>query len=256
MLVAQLRASRRLRPPLDLVLWPEDVIDVEGPVGATPEAEEVAAVARRSGATLVAGVVEGAGTTRFRNAAVVWSPRGGAIVGRYDKVKRVPFGEYVPFRSLVDRVADLSAVPRDAVAGSGPGVVRAGGAKAGVLISYEVFFAGRARTATAHGAELLLVPTNAASYSTTQVPTQEVAAARLRAIESGRHLVQAAPTGYSAFVDHRGRVLARSTLGRREALVRPVTLRTGRTIYHRAGDWPVLALAAAGLAGAWGRRRK
>lgn len=248
---AQVTASKRLQPPLDLVLWPEDVIDVDRPVAITSESARVAAVAREVAAPVVAGVVEDVGATRFRNAAVVWSADG-AITDRYEKVHRVPFGEYVPWRSLVDRFADLSVIPRDAIAGKGPGVVDTSAATAGVLISYEVFFASRARAATAAGGTLLLVPTNAASFSTTQVPTQEVAAARLRAVESGRSVVQAAPTGYSAFIDHRGRVLARSTLGRLQVIQHPVTLRTGRTIYHRTGEWPILALAA--IAVVWALR--
>lgn len=252
---AQVAASERLDPPLDLVLWPEDVIDVDRPIATTSEAERVAAVARRVAAPVVAGVVEDAGATRFRNAAVVWSADG-KITDRYEKVHRVPFGEYVPWRSLVDRFADLSVIPRDAIAGRGPGVVSTSAAEAGVLISYEVFFAGRARAATGAGGTVLLVPTNAASFSTTQVPTQEVAAARLRAIESGRSVVQAAPTGYSAFIDHRGRVLSRSTLGRRQVLQHPVTLRTGRTIYHRTGDWLLLVIAAMAVAGGWWARPK
>lgn len=252
---AQVAASDQVRPPVDLVLWPEDVIDVDREISRTGEAERVGAVARRVGAPVVGGVVEDAGATRFRNAAVVWSADG-VITDRYDKVHRVPFGEYVPWRSLVDRVADLSVIPRDAIAGRGPGVVSTSAATAGVLISYEVFFAGRARAATAAGGSVLLVPTNAASFSTSQVPTQEVAAARLRAIESGRHVVQAAPTGYSVFIDHRGRVLARSTLGQRQVIQRPVMLRTGRTIYHRTGDWPILALALLAVAGALRVNRK
>ena len=251
----QLAASERLRPPLDLVVWPEDVIDLDGPVAGSPEAVEVAGMARRVGATVVAGVVEDAGEERFRNAAVAWGPDG-AIVGRYDKVHRVPFGEYVPGRPLVDVVADLSVIPRDAIAGDGPGVLHTPAGVLGVAISFEVFFPARARAAISAGGRLLLVPTNAASFTTSQVPTQEVAAARLRAIEMGRDLVQAAPTGYGAFVDHRGRVRARTTLGRRQVLQRAVTMRSGRTLYARAGDRPALALAVLALAGAWAGRRR
>jgi len=148
-------------------------------------------------------------------------------------------------------VADTSAVPRDAVPGSGPGILRTPAGDLGVLVSYEVFFADRARDAVRAGGRLLLVPTNAASFETSQVPAQEVAAARLRAVESGRDLVQAAPTGASAIIDRDGRVVARSTLGRREVLRGTVTLRTSRTIYTTIGDGPLLALAAATLCGAW-----
>ncbi|HVM02523.1 MAG TPA: apolipoprotein N-acyltransferase, partial [Acidimicrobiales bacterium] len=245
-----------VRPGVGLVVWPEDVVDVEGPVAGTAAGRAVAAVAARARATVIAGVVEGAGADRFRNAAVAWGPDG-RVVDRFEKVHRVPFGEYVPGRALFDRLADLSAVPRDAIPGTGPGVLRTPAADVGVLVSYEVFFAGRARGAVRAGGRLLVVPTNAASYSTSQVPAQQVATARLRAIETGRDLVQAAPTGYSAVVDHRGRLRHRSTLGRRAVLHATVTLRQGRTWYVAAGDGPVLAaaLAAAGAAWALGRRR-
>ena len=94
----QVAATTRVQPPVDVVLWPEDVVDVEQAVAATPEGATLAGLARSLGATLVAGVVEDAERGRFRNAAVAWGPDG-AIVDRYDKVHRVPFGEYVPART-------------------------------------------------------------------------------------------------------------------------------------------------------------
>ena len=126
----------------------------------------------------------------------------------------MPFGEYIPARSFFARLADVSAVPRDAIAGRGPGVVDTPAGRLGVLISYEVFFQDRGRAAVRAGGRLLLVPTNASSFDDAQVPAHELAVARLRALETGRWVVQAAPTGYSAVVDHRGRVLARSRPGR------------------------------------------
>ena len=89
-----------MKPPVDLVLWPEDVVDVSRPVRETAEGRQLAELARRLHATLVAGVVEDAGARHFRNAAVAWGPRG-RIVARYDKVHRVPFGEYIPFKQRV-----------------------------------------------------------------------------------------------------------------------------------------------------------
>ena len=83
------------------------------------------------------------------------------------------------------------------------------------------------------------------------MPTQEVAADRVQAVEEGRDLVQAAPTGYSTVVDNQGNVLQRSVLGRRQVLLATVGLRTGRTLYERFGDLPVLVLAALALAAGW-----
>ena len=250
MFAAHLRASRAIEPPVDLVLWPEDVVDVSRPVRETAEGRQLAELARRLHATLVAGVVEDAGAHHFRNAAVAWGPRG-RIVARYDKVHRVPFGEYIPFRSLIDRVADLSAIPRDAVAGKGTGLLDVPAGDFGTLISYEVFFEDRARAAVRAGAEVLIVPTNASSFGTGQVPAQELAAARLRALETGRTVLQAAPTGYTAVVDWRGRVLAHSRLGGPAVLHRTVARRSGETWATQLGPPLGIALVILTLVLAW-----
>ena len=239
-------ASRRVRPPVDLVLWPEDVVDIDEELAGSQIEQGLADLARSLGTTLVVGVVEDAGDgARFRNAAVVYGPDG-SRVDRYDKVHRVPFGEYVPARGLFDPVADLSAIPRDAIPGRGAGMVDTAAGRMGVLISYEVFFPERARDAVRAGGRLLLVPTNASSYRDEQIPAQEVAVARLRAVATGRWVVQAAPTGYSAVVDHRGRVVAQGGLGGPAVLQDEVGLRSGRTMATRLGraPWTVAALLA------------
>src|SRR6185437_11775899 len=110
----------------------------------------------------------------------------------------------------------------------------------------------RGRSAVRAGARLLVVPTNTSSYATSQVPSQEVAADRVQAVEEGRDLVQAAPTGFSTVVDHQGTVLQRTDLGRRQVLVATVALRSGHTVYERLGDLPMLLLAALGVAAGWG----
>jgi apolipoprotein N-acyltransferase len=244
---AQFRASQRVQSPVDLVVWPEDVIEVdEGDAGA-PEMQAMAELARELGATVIAGVIEDTPGGRFRNAAVAWGPDG-TTVDRHEKVRRVPFGEYIPARSLIRRVADVSAVPDDAIAGRGPGVLDTPAGRVGVLISYEVFFADRGRAAVRAGGTVVLVPTNASSFTTSQMPGLEVAAARLRAIETGRSVVQAAPTGYSAVIDATGRVRTRSGLGSPAVLERTVEHRRGQTVATRLGDGPVTTAAVLGLA--------
>ncbi|HJV09171.1 MAG TPA: apolipoprotein N-acyltransferase, partial [Acidimicrobiales bacterium] len=242
-----LEATRAgVRGPVDLVLWPEDVVDVEGEIAGQPEGRTMAALADSLDTTLVAGVVQDEPDDRFRNSAVPWGPDG-AMYQRYDKVHRVPFGEYVPARGLFERIADLSAVPRDALVGKGPAVLDTPAGRLGVVISYEVFFPDRARSAVRAGGRVVLVPTNASSYRDEQVPAQEVAVARLRAVETGRWVVQAAPTGYSAVIDHRGRVRQQGGLGGEEVLVAGVDLRTGRTLFVSFGSAPWVVLALGGL---------
>jgi apolipoprotein N-acyltransferase len=238
-----------------LVLWPEDVIALTGPLRGSVEAATMAALARRLHTTLVAGVTEPASVTTFRNEIVAWAPDG-RIAGTFEKVHRVPFGEYVPDRSFFAHFANLSAVPTDAVPGHGTGLLRTPAGPLGTLVSFEVFYANRSRTSVRDGAELLIVPTNTSSYATTQVPTQEVAADAVQAVETGRDLIQAAPTGYSSVVDQRGQVLQRSVLGRAEVLRATVSLRRGFTLYDHLGDLPVLVLGAVALVVGWVRQRR
>ena len=114
------RRQRRAAPAPGLVLWPEDVVALDRPLAGSPEEELLTGWpaarhdARRRGHR--AGVA-----TTFRNEVVAWGPDG-QIVGVFEKVHRVPFGEYVPFRSFFSHLADLSGVPTDAVPGHGTGL--------------------------------------------------------------------------------------------------------------------------------------
>jgi apolipoprotein N-acyltransferase len=233
-----------------LVLWPEDVVPLDGPLDGSAAEARLADMATHLGATFVVGVTETVSATHFRNEVVAFAPTG-RLVARFEKVHRVPFGEYVPFRSFFAHFADLSGVPLDAIPGHGDGVLRTPAGPLGTLVSFEIFYADRGRVATRAGAQLLIGPTNTASYATSQIPTQEIAAARLQAIAEGRDLVQAATTGFSALIDHRGVVMARSTLGHRQVIVGDVALRRGNTVYEQGGDVPVIVGAALLVVAGW-----
>ncbi len=127
------------------------------------------------------------------------------------------------------------------------------------MISYEVFYADRGRSAVRAGAQVLIVPTNTSSYATAQVPTQEIAASEVQAVQQGRDLLQAAPTGYSAWITQRGVLLDRSVLGARQIVPATLDLRSGWTLYVRWGDTPALVVAALALVAGWwlaARRRR
>ena len=244
-------ASARPRP--ELVVWPEDVVALDRPLAGSSEAATLSRLARSLRTTLLVGLTEPASATTFRNEVVAWGPRGN-IVGVFEKVHRVPFGEYVPFSSFFAHFADLSGVPTDAVPGDGTGLMRTPAGPLGLMVSFEIFYPGRSLESVRAGAELLTVPTNTSSYGTSQVPTQETAAAVVQTIETGRDLVQAAPTGFSAVVSQRGVVVERSDLGRRQELFATVALRRGMTPYDHWGDLPVLILAALALVLGWARQ--
>ena len=254
-LAAQMSATARLGQ-LDhgvtprLVLWPEDVVSLDTALADSPEESALSDLARTLRTTLVVGVTETIAPTTFRNEVVAWGPDG-ALVARFEKVHRVPFGEYVPYRSFFARLADLSAVPLDAVPGTGTGLMDTPAAPLGAMVSYEVFYAGRGRASVRSGAQLLIVPTNTSSYAAAQVPSQEIAAAKIQAVQQGRDLLQAAPTGYSAAITNRGTLLRRSVLGRQAIIFATLSRRTGWTVYVRYGDWPWIGLAGLALVAGW-----
>jgi apolipoprotein N-acyltransferase len=239
-----LTATRAIDRPVDLVVWPENVIDVNDVSFAdSPERAAVAAEAARLHAPIAVGVTEDEGS-RFTNAQIIVTPDG-QLTGRYDKVRRVPFGEYVPLRGILKALgAPTDLVPRDAVPGTGPAVLDLpNGDRLGVMISWEVFFGGRARDGVSHGGTVLLNPTNGSSYTGTILQTQQVASSRLRALENGRWVAQVAPTGFTAFVTPSGEVLERTGVSERAVRYHTVALRDGTTIYGRLGEKPIVAAA-------------
>lgn len=241
---------------LDVVVWPENGIDVDRePFAGSAAAEAVAVEARRLGVPIAVGVTLDSEFSaypepgRFVNAQVVVTPDGEVTSG-YEKVRIVPFGEYVPLRGLLSAVgAPLDQIPKDAIPGRDPAVVTLpDGTRLGVMISYEVFFGGRGRAA-GDGA-ILLNPTNGASYTWTIVQSQQVASSKLRAAENGRWVVQVAPTGFSAFVSPDGDVFERTDVGEQRVIVMDVPLHAGSTIYGTTGDlpWIGMVLAVLGVA--------
>lgn len=238
---------------LDMVLWPENGISVDDLTGSDVLAE-IGTEAARLDVPFLVGVTEDVAgrPDRFTNAQVVVGVDG--VEGnRYDKVRRVPFGEYVPLRGLLTAVgAPIERIGRDALAGSTPAVLsvptRHGDVPVAVAISWEIFFGGRANEGVAAGGQLLVNPTNGASYTGTIVQTQQIASSRLRAVETGRWVVQVAPTGFSAIVGADGTVHERTAISEQRVLRAEVPLHAGRTWYSRLGDAPFIVVALAAFA--------
>jgi apolipoprotein N-acyltransferase len=230
---------------VDMVIWPENVIDVANFEEST-ERMEIVREAQRLGVPISVGItedVEQGNVDGFLNAQVVVE-EDGEISDRVDKVRRVPFGEYMPLRGFLSAVgAPTDLVPRNAIEGEGPAALDIAGTTAGVVISWEVFFGGRANEGIVHGGEFIMNPTNGSSYTWTILQTQQVASSLLRAREQGRWVTQVSPTGFSAFITPNGRVIDRTAVSEKKVIVASVPMRTGRTLYSRLGNAPfVLAL--------------
>ncbi len=241
---------------VDLVLWPENVVDTDGDVQDAKEGRELEELAEALDAPVLVGTIEGVSDTRFRNSQQVVRPDG-TWGDRYVKVQRVPFGEWVPFRSFIERFAPDTLARRDATISRQSGLLRTDAGPLATAISWEIFFGHRARAAVRAGGQLLYNPTNGSTYTGTFVQTQQVASSRLRAIETGRWTVQVAPTGFSAYISPEGRVHQRTATSERAVEVRRgVPLRSGETWYVRWGDQPGRLLAAALVALGWARHHR
>jgi apolipoprotein N-acyltransferase len=236
---------------VDLVVWPENVVDVYR-FADSVERTEIATEAARIGAPIAVGITEDTDDDRFINAQVIVTPAG-EVTSRYEKVRRVPFGEYMPLRGLLHALgAPTDLVPRDAVEGSGPAVLDLpDGTRLAVAISWEVFFGPRVADGVDRGASLIINPTNGSSYTWTVLQSQQIASSRLRAIEQNRWVVQVAPTGFSAFVSPGGDVFDRTAVSEQRVIIRSIDLRGFHTWYSYLGDGVVALVMLLVFAGAW-----
>jgi len=231
----------------DLMVWSESSVTTFAPLEQSRELSILSELATGLNTVIVANFSEIDGDN-FRNASVSIDP-GMGLIDRYDKVHLVPFGEYIPLRGLIENFADLSLISREALPGSGPGIIKSRLGPIGNVISFEVYFPERVRSGIRSGARIITNPTLASSYTNSLVPEQSLASARLRAVESDRWVLQASTTGYSAIVAPDGKVVARSNLKQQTVLTSQVQLRTGDTWATRFGKLPISILATLLLGG-------
>ncbi|MDX6255284.1 MAG: apolipoprotein N-acyltransferase [Frankiales bacterium] len=257
-LAADVAAGRLPKP--DIVIWPENATDVDPRIDPQVNREVVAAVAANGVPMLVGAVLNGPGPTHVSNAGLVWDPVTGPGA-MYVKRHLVPFGEYIPYRAeLGGLVSRFREIPYDFAPGTSDGTLQLGPAKIGDVICYEVAYDGLVRSSVKAGARILVVQTNNATYGRDET-SQQLAMARLRAVEHGRAVLVAATSGISAFIGPDGRVLDSSKVFTQKVLVDRVPLRDTLTIADRLGAGPERVLALIGVVGcaaAWviGRRSR
>ena len=243
--------------PPDLGVWGEGALDPAATADPATMAAVRAAIAEVGAPALVGAVVDDPDGGEHTSSLLY--DGAGRYLGRYDKVKLVPFGEYVPWRSRLNWIGALSQIPVDRVPGERVSPLRAPGLPPfGAPICYENSFPEIPRQMVREGAAFLVLTTNNASYGTTAASRQHLVMSRLRAVETGRSLVHAAVSGISAIVDARGRVVASSGLFEPAVTRARIRASSARTLYVRWGDWAVWAagaLALASVALPRGRRR-
>ncbi len=242
---ARVKAGESPRP--DFAIWPENSTDIDPFRDRSAYAQINGAVAALQVPVLVGAVLRGPDADHVQNAGIVWSPTSGPGE-RYVKQHLVPFGEYIPFRSLLTKlISRLDEIPKDFAPGSRDGVLRIAATPIGDLMCFEVAYDGLVRSLVDGGGQLLVVQTNNATYAGTGQLEQQFAISRYRAVESGRQVVVASTDGISGFLSATGEVLAQSSVHTQTVLERRVPLASGETWGIRLGGWIDLGLALAAL---------
>jgi apolipoprotein N-acyltransferase len=249
-----LTLTRGIEPgSVDLVVWSES-----SAVGFRTNPQHVlvdspiATEAVRLAAFLIAGSDVAVSDTEWINVVGAVGPDGRSV-GEYLKQHPVPFGEYIPLRSLFGWAETLGAASRDMIPGQGPVVFDLGLGRLGVVISFEGGFARYPRAQAIAGAQLLAVATNEGGYGHSPASDQLIGMTRMRAAELGMDVIHAAVTGRSTLITDGGQVGHTTELAESTVLIGNVRLRTaGPTLYTRWGDW-VQVMAIGFLLGWLGR---
>lgn len=230
---ANLRATVQATVPAigagaDLVVWPEGAAMFD-PTTDEGLQRQLQVVAQAVGAPLLTGAITQRDSKTY-NSSVLWTTTAG-ITGLYDKVRPVPFGEYVPDRAFWTPFAPdlLRLVGRDYTPGTRSSVMVVGQTRIGVNICFDVVDDGLILGSVRDGAEVLIAQTNNADFGDTDENVQQLAIARLRAIETGRSLVSDSTVASTTAIGPDGAILAAAAPFRTQTLVVDVPLATGIT---------------------------
>ena len=221
-----------------LILWPETA----APIflrGEPALLARLVALSREVGVPLLVGSIDRlpGRDGKFLNSAFLLGDQG--ITAKYDKIRLVPFGEYVPLAWLLGFVRQWAEFISDFAPGSRETVFPLPGAPFGTVICYEVISPGLFRGFVVGGARFMTNITNDAWFGRTSGPPQHLGVLPLRAVENRVAIARAANTGISAFVGPDGRVGPTLPLFERGTLSASLPLRSRTTLYTRWGDWLV-----------------
>ncbi|WP_127818462.1 apolipoprotein N-acyltransferase [Microbacterium sp. CPCC 204701] len=249
-LESQYEATRPLfgEEDVDVVLWPEGGVDLD-PAESRGAAAALDRVSRELDAPLVANLIDLRGDEYF-NTSFLWRV-GAGIEQTYDKRNPVPFGEYVPDRDFYESIAPdlIRMIGRDYTPGTNPPVFDIDGTPAGLAICFDVIYDSLIREGAVDGAELYLFQTNNADFRGTDENLQQLAVARLRAIETGRAVVNLSTVGTSQVIAPDGSTIDGLPADEPGSMLTDVPLRTGLTPAVVLGPWIDALLSWGSVAG-------
>ncbi len=212
----------------DMVVWPEGSADID-PTRDQQSAAVIDSLSMRMNAPFVVGTITYRNREYF-NTSLLWKP-GVGVTDYYDKKHPVPFGEYVPdrpfWRMFAPSLIDLIA--RDYTPGVRDNVFNVNGVKAGISICFDIVDDQLLTDMMHGGAQVILAQTNNADFGRTDENVQQLAIARLRAIEAGRSLVNISTVGSSQIIDPSGRTIASIPAYQAGSMIADVPLGTTTT---------------------------
>ena len=233
------------------LIWPESAFPFF--LAREPDALEQIAQLLRHGTVLITGAVRLAEPVNPIDPGVFNSiyvlNHDGSILGVYDKVHLVPFGEYLPLQRILESLGlrQLTKIRGGFLAGDRRRLITVPGAPPALpLICYEIIFPGDAVPQGQRPGWIVNV-TNDGWFGISSGPYQHLQQARVRAIEEGLPLVRAANTGISAVVDPLGRIVNSLPLGQEGVIDSPLPRAIPAPIYARAGDGPAIVMLAIAL---------
>lgn len=252
------RSAGATTPRPQLILWPETALPFY--VRLEPlKLHRLMAMVREVGLPVLAGYPDArlstGGNVITHNAAGLIRPNG-AFAGQYEKIHLVPFGERIPFQSLLPFLGKIDLGQAEWTAGTRPVVFSGAGPAFGVLICFESIFPELARRYALEGAQYLVNITNDEWFGPTAGPVQHAEMAILRSVETGLSTARCANTGISMLVDPYGRVEKRTPLFQERILTGEIAAGIGPTLSLEWGDWLTslcLGLTAILVAVAWFR---
>ncbi|PZG25012.1 apolipoprotein N-acyltransferase [Spongiactinospora gelatinilytica] len=256
---AMARAVREGRLPRPgLVVLPENSTDIDPYRDAYARASIDAAV-KDIGVPVLVGAVVAIGDRERATRSLVWDPVTGPGA-YYDKQQLVPFGEFTPFKEIVLALFERARlVGRQSVAGARDGDLRMGPVTIGAVNCYEVAFDRVVRDTVRAGGTPLAVQTNNATYARSNLPPQQLAMSKLRAVEHNRAVVTAATTGISAYVTPDGVVAWQTGELVADMTVVTVPIRSQSTLATMVGpgpEWALILLGACAVGVALLRARR
>jgi len=251
------RAVKGFRP--NLVVWPEASVTFY--LHEEPRlTKKILDLARKGHFDLVFGALSyqlGVAKTVYHNSAYLVSSEG-TIVSRYDKMKLVPFGEYVPLRRLLPFIKNIVGAEEDFTPGKVLNPLESNVGPLGTTICFEGIFPEISRDLVRKGSVLLLNLTNDGWFGRSSGPYQHLRLSAYRAVEDRVYLVRSTGTGVSAVVTPLGRIPVRIPLDSEGFFRAVIRLRRGKmTIYARYGDFFVVFCGLVVLlVGGWAMLRR